>query len=86
LDHIKLLPDVFTSQEWTYLRRAIGLTRRQAQIARLICRQAGNERIALELGITVDTVRMHRKALLEKLRVSDRVGVPVRLMLTLRKR
>jgi DNA-binding CsgD family transcriptional regulator len=74
------LPDCFTSGEWQTLTRRFGLARRQAQIARWICRGLSNPAIAKEIGVSPDTVRMHTRALYKKLDIAVRVGVPVRLL------
>lgn len=75
------LPELFTRPQWAALAENLGLSRRQAQVARLICRALTTAEMARELSISNDTVRLHRRALFAKLRVDDRVGVPVRLVL-----
>ncbi len=75
------LPDLYSDERWRELGTYLGLPRRQQQIARLVCRGCSNRQIALHLGIAPDTVRMHLKALFERLGVHERVGVAVRLIL-----
>ncbi len=74
------LPELFTAGEWQALAKRFRLSRRQAQIARWICRGLSNPAIADELDVSLDTVRMHTRALYKKLDITVRVGVPVRLI------
>lgn len=55
------------------------LSERQKEIARYICGSLSNDEIAVRLGITSNTVRMHVRGLFKKMGVHDRVGVAVRL-------
>ena len=75
------LPDLFGDDRWQELGARLRLPRRQRQIARLVCRGCSNRQMARHLGIAPDTVRMHLKALFERLEVHERVGVAVRLVL-----
>ncbi len=74
------LPDLFTAAQWQTLADHLGLSPRQRQVARHICRARSNDEIAAKLGISSHTVHMHMKCLFEKLDVRDRVGVVVRLV------
>ncbi|HKQ48042.1 MAG TPA: helix-turn-helix transcriptional regulator [Phycisphaerae bacterium] len=76
-----LLPDLFGEARWRRLVRRLSLTRRQAEVARLICRGCENRQMAARLGVSVDTIRLHAKKLLKQLRARNRVGVLVRLLL-----
>ena len=76
-----LLPELFTATRWRKLAERLGLSPRQREVARLICRGCGNKEIACRLGISPDTVRMHLRGLFERLQVHERVGVVVRLVL-----
>jgi len=75
------LPDLFTKEQWTALAERFRLSRRQREIARLICLGYSNTGIAQELGLKHDTVRMHNRELFKKLAIRQRMGVPVRLVL-----
>lgn len=44
------------------MRRMAELTRRQAQVVERVARGLPDKRIAVELGISVDTVRQHIQA------------------------
>lgn len=79
-----LLPEIFTARQWRVLAGHLGLTTRQAQIARLTCRGVGRSGIARRLNISPHTVRMHSEELFLRLKIHDRIGVPVRLVLAAR--
>jgi DNA-binding NarL/FixJ family response regulator len=55
------------------------LTEREREIARHIARGASNKEIARELGITERTVKAHVGAVLEKLKVRDRLQIALRV-------
>lgn len=66
------------------LAEQLGLTPRQRQVARLICLGMTNDEMAAELTVATHTVRMHKQALYKRLRIRDRVGVPIRLIVAFR--
>lgn len=57
----------------------LSLSARQTEITRLICAGYCYKSIAVRVGISVNTVRMHVRALFGKLRVRDRLGVVLRV-------
>ena len=61
---------------------AVGLTRREKQIARMLASRATNAEIAAALGISVHTARHHSQSILEKLGVTSRAEVRERLAKT----
>lgn|GEM_PF-2144272 len=65
-------------QNWAFIARFFGLSKRQREIAQRICQSMSAESIANDLNISSNTVRMHIKVLYEKLSVKDRVGVAMR--------
>ena len=77
----RILPELFPRAHWDLLVVRFGLSERQRDIARLICRGHTNNEISRRLGISFDTARMHTRVLYSKLKVRCRVGVPVRLVL-----
>lgn len=79
-----LLPDMFTTAQWRVLAGHLGLTPRQTQIARLTCRGLGRSGIGQRLEISEHTVRMHNEELYRRLRINDRIGIPVRFVLAAR--
>jgi DNA-binding CsgD family transcriptional regulator len=54
--------------------RALGLTRRQAQVLRLVALGGSTERVAATLGISSATVRKHLEHVYERLGVSSRTA------------
>ena len=61
------------------LRRAFGLTTREAQVACLLAERRSNREIGEMLGVTVHTVRRHTERVLAKLEVRSRRDVASRL-------
>ena len=57
----------------------LGLTKREAQIARLLARRASNREIAEHLGISPHTVRHHAENVFSKLDVHSRRAIGTRL-------
>ena len=72
-----LLPDVFSDLEWTWLGKQFELSKRQSEIARLICRGCTNEAIADRLRLSEATVRMHTDGLYKRVGVQSRIGLLV---------
>lgn len=54
------------------MRARFGLTRRQAEVARLLASRKTNEEVAAALGISVHTARRHTEAVLSKLGLRSR--------------
>jgi DNA-binding NarL/FixJ family response regulator len=75
------LPDLFNELRWTRLASHFGLSARQVETARLMCRGLRKRDIAKTLDVSVSAVRLHTARLFQRLRVCDRIGVPVRLVL-----
>lgn len=68
-------PPLFPAKTWRRLVKRLGLSKRQAEVAALLCRECLVADIASELGISHDAVRHHSKRLFRKLGVKSRVGV-----------
>lgn len=66
--------------DWRRLENHFGLSPRQGEIGRLMCTGHSYKAIALHMGISINTVRMHVRALFNKLGVHDRVGVLIELI------
>lgn len=69
----------FDEDSWRRISAALALSARQTEITRLICAGYCYKSIAVRVGISVNTVRMHVRALFAKLRVRDRLGVVLRV-------
>jgi DNA-binding NarL/FixJ family response regulator len=74
------LPDLFTLAEWNAIAEHARLSRRQSQVARLLCRGVSIDAVADTLSIAKSTVRLHVRGLFQRLRVRDGVGMVVRLV------
>lgn len=71
---------LFSDAEWDELSTAAHLTARQSEIARLLCDGHTYKSIALHVGISINTVRMHMRTLFAKLRAHDRVSALIELV------
>jgi len=56
-----------------FLRANLGLTRREQQLVHLISRGSTNKEIALELGLSEQTVKNHVHRILQKVGADDRI-------------
>ena len=72
---------LFSDKRWSELQARLDLTPRHAQVCRLVCRGFANKNIARELGVTLDTVRMHLREIFRRLGVGSRVMLVVTLVL-----
>jgi len=79
---LKTLPtaQLFDEFSWRRLASELRLTPRQCEIARLICEGGSYKSIASQVQISINTVRMHVRALFAKLGVRDRVGLMLKLI------
>ena len=72
-----LLAELFTDSQWSALAEQFGLSRRQLDVARLICRGCTDEAIAVCLDLSGRTVRMHTEGLYRRVNVQSRLGLLV---------
>ena len=75
-------PPLFPAKTWRRLVKRLGLSKRQAEVAALLCREFAVNDIAAELGVSADAVRHHSKRLFRKLGVNSRLGVVLSAMHT----
>ncbi len=73
-------PDLLPHRRLLRLARRHGLTERQRQILRLLCRGLSNSEIAAELAVSVETVRKHTRVIYLSFDVSDRLELVLRLV------
>ena len=66
---------VFTKRQWEYLRRCWHLTPREIEIAKLVCKDFDNDRIADKLHIAYNTVRAHLGNVFRKMEVKGKSSV-----------
>jgi DNA-binding CsgD family transcriptional regulator len=70
----------FKPKQWQYLVNRWHLTPREAEVAKLVCRGYDNERIAGELGIRYNTVRVHLVHIFKKAGVSGKPALTVKFI------
>jgi DNA-binding NarL/FixJ family response regulator len=73
---------LFSRARWRQLSVALALAPRQSEIVQLICDGHGYKAIAQRTGISINTVRMHMRALFAKLGAHDRLTVLLRVIAT----
>lgn len=71
---------LLNEQQWNYLQNKYSMTKREMQIAKLVCRGFGNEDIAQALGIRHGTVKTHIRNLYRKLWVHNKISMLLRFM------
>lgn len=72
--------ELFTDEQWTRLTAALTFTPRQSVVARLLCAGHTYQSVALCAGVSINTARMHIRALFQKLGAHDRVGFLIRMI------
>ena len=75
----------FKAKQWEYLRGCWHLTPREVQVAKLVCEGRDNDRIAKELHIAYNTVRVHLGHLCNKVGVRGRAALIVEFANTLQR-
>ena len=71
---------LLNDQQWSYLQVKYNMTRREMQIAKLVCRGLGNEDIAQSLSIRHGTVKTHIRNLYRKLWVHNKISMLLRFI------
>lgn len=74
-----LLPLPFDATAWSGIVEALGLSPQQARIVERILRGMCDKQIALELGLSVPTVRTYLTRVFHHLDVEDRVHLILRV-------
>ena len=80
-----LLSELFTNSEWDSLAEQFGLSKRQTEVARLICRGCTNETIADRLGLSKATIRVYTDGLFKRVGVQSRLALLVRFVEAMRR-
>ena len=70
----------FQAQQWDYLKRSWHLTRREVQVARLVCKGLNHEQIGEKLDIEYNTVRAHLGNICSKVGVRGKAGLIVQFV------
>ncbi|MCE5339660.1 MAG: LuxR C-terminal-related transcriptional regulator [Planctomycetaceae bacterium] len=67
--------DIFSEVEWGEIAKALSLSKRESQIIKELFADNSDKRIALDLEITISTVRTHISRLFRKLNADCRMDV-----------
>jgi DNA-binding CsgD family transcriptional regulator len=71
-DH-RTIPDLFSATDWDQFAGRHGLTTRELEVFRLVCRGFHNTLIAETLDIQLPTLRSHLRSVYGKLKCHHRV-------------
>lgn len=71
---------LLNEQQWSYLQVKYNMTKREMQIAKLVCRGLSNEDIAKSLSIRHGTVKTHIRNLYRKLWVHNKISMLLRFI------
>ena len=71
---------LFSSQDWGRLRKLVGFSDREYQVCRLIFEGKTRKETGIALGIATRTVRHYMEILYQKLSVTNRVAMVLRLV------
>lgn len=67
--------ELLNARQWAYLKERYRMTKRELQIAKLICRGMSNEEVAQSLGIRHGTIKTHIRNLYRKLWVHNKISM-----------
>ena len=76
---------VFAKRQWEHLRKYWHLTPREIEVAKLVCKDFGNDEIADKLHIEYNTVRAHLGNIFRKMGVRGKTSVILEFIDVLRK-
>ena len=76
---------VFNNRQWEYLRKCWHLTPREIEVAKLVCKDLDNVRIADKLNIAYNTVRTHLGNVFRKMGVKGKASVILEFIHVLKK-
>ena len=71
---------LLTEKQWLYVKKRYNMTRREFQIAKLVCKGLNNEEIAEELGIMHGTVKTHIRNIYRKTWVHNKISMLLRFV------
>jgi DNA-binding CsgD family transcriptional regulator len=78
--------DLFSDGEWARTQQELGLSPRQAEIVKLVLQGKSDRQIALDLHISLATVRTHLRRLFGKFNLGDRLELTLLVLASLRGR
>lgn len=74
-----LIPPQFTPAEWSRIVTALQLTPRKANVAALVLQCRSDKEIAIDAGITEETVNSHLRGIYDRLEINGRVALVLRV-------
>ena len=76
---------VFKARQWEYLSKSWHLTRREVEVAKLVCKGMDNEQVGKKLHIAYNTVRAHLGNITRKAGVKGKGGIILAFIQTMQR-
>jgi DNA-binding CsgD family transcriptional regulator len=76
---------VFKTKQWDYLSKCWHLTKREIEVAKLVCEGLQNSQISKRLKIAYNTVRAHLGNIFHKVGVKGKAGLILEFIEVLQK-
>jgi DNA-binding NarL/FixJ family response regulator len=71
---------LISEDKWLHIQKSYGMTERELQIARSVCRGFSNQQIADELKIQEGTVKTHMRNIYRKTWVNNKIAMLLRFV------
>jgi ATP/maltotriose-dependent transcriptional regulator MalT len=67
-------------EHWSYIKRHYDMSRREVQVAELICMGFSNEEVAKDLKIRPGTVKTHLRNIYRRIRVNNKITMLLKVV------
>ncbi len=67
-------------EHWSYIKRHYNMSRREIQVAELICMGFSNEEVAEDLKIRPGTVKTHLRNIYRRIRVRNKIAMLLKVV------
>ena len=74
-----LVPPQFTPDEWAQIALALHLSPQQANVVALVLQCHSDKEMAIDLGVSEDTINTHLRSIYARLGISGRVALVLRV-------
>lgn len=71
---------LFDEKQWAYLQRRYGLTLRERQVIKRVCKGYRNREIAKDINIALSTVKTHIRNIYRKTQTRSKIAVLLRFL------
>lgn len=75
-------PDIclLDDKQWLFVQRRFGLSPRELQVAKFICRGFANEEIAQSMRIRIGTVKTHLRNIYRRIHVTNKISMLLKFL------